>query len=105
MLNNCLSFLLAIVPRKTFFEGMKHAHIAAKSMMAAAIIACCLPLQGCAVALIGAGIGAVSYATSQKKKAYGDYRTQTEQLNLEREKAGLKPNAVLTYDQWSKGDM
>jgi|LakMenEpi03Aug12_release.lakeMendotaPanAssembly.Ray.scaffolds.fasta_scaffold3608219_1 hypothetical protein len=67
------------------------------------LLAACLPLQGCAVAAIGAGIAAVSYATSQKQKAYADYRTETEKLNLDREKARLTPRPILTFKEWSKG--
>lgn len=73
------------------------------SLAVAALIGC-LPLQGCVVAAIGAGISAVSYATSQKQKAYTEYRTHGEKLNFEREKAGLKPNPILTFKEWSKGN-
>ena len=69
-----------------------------------ALLLGCLPLQGCVVAAIGAGIGAVSYGKAQQQKAYTDYRTQTEKLNFEREKTGLQPKKVLTFQEWSKGN-
>lgn len=75
-----------------------------KLLLAAVLVVGCLPLQGCAVAAIGAGISAVSYATSQKQRAYTDYRNHAEKLNFDREKAGLKPNPILTFKEWSKGD-
>jgi hypothetical protein len=75
-----------------------------QTLYLAVLVAACVPLQGCVVAAIGAGIAAVSYSTSQKQKAYGEYRSDTEKLNFEREKAGLSPNPVLTYKEWSKGN-
>ncbi len=52
---------------------------------------------------VGAGIGAAKYGSAKQKEAYGKYRTDMEKLNLEREKAGLKPNPILTYEEWSEG--
>lgn len=75
-----------------------------KALFATLLVAACAPLQGCVVAAIGAGIAAVSYSTAQKQKSYEEYRTNAEKLNFEREKAGLQPNAILTYKQWSKGN-
>lgn len=75
-----------------------------KILLTVALAISCLPLQGCMVAAIGAGISAVSYATSQKQKAYTEYRNHAEKLNFEREKAGLKPNAIPTFKEWSKGN-
>lgn len=64
-------------------------------------------LQGCTAALVGAGvgagIGAAKYGSAKQKEAYGKYRTDMEKLNLEREKSGLKPNPILTYEEWSTG--
>ena len=64
-------------------------------------------LQGCTVALVGAGvgagIGAAKYGSAKQKEAYGKYRTDMEKVNLDREKAGLKPTPILTYEEWSGG--
>lgn len=61
-------------------------------------------LQGCLVAAVGAGIGAAKYGSSKQKTAYSDYRTTSEKTNFEREKEGMKPNKVLTYEEWRKGE-
>lgn len=37
---------------------------------------------------------------SEDHQHYSDYVTQTQQLNFEREKAGLKPDPIMTFDQW-----
>lgn len=65
-------------------------------------------LQGCAVALVGAGVGAVKSANAKKKNAqvleqekYGQYRIEMEKLNFEREKAGLQTKDILTFEQWA----
>lgn len=61
-------------------------------------------LQGCLVAAVGAGVGAAKYGSAKQKEAYSDYRTEAEKTNLEREKAGLEPNKVMTYQEWRKGE-
>lgn len=60
-------------------------------------------LQGCFVAAVGAGVGAVKYGSAKQREAYATYRTEMERLNLEREKSGLKPASILTYEEWAKG--
>ena len=67
--------------------------------------------QGCAAALLAAGIGyAVSAGRSSSAKLmeaktkylerYNTYKLGMEEINLEREKAGLKPTKVLTFEEW-----
>lgn len=78
------------------------------NLLLSALLLSAIPvLQGCSVALVGAGvgagIGAAKYGSAKQKEAYGKYRTDMEKLNLEREKAGLKPNPILTYEEWSEG--
>jgi len=73
-------------------------------IFAIALITACLPLQGCVVAAVGAGIGAMAYGKAKQQEAYTEYRTQTEKLNFEREKAGLQPKPVLTFKEWYKGN-
>lgn len=73
-------------------------------LLAISLLFACLPLQGCVVAAVGAGIGAMAYGKAQQQKAYTEYRNHTENLNLQREKAGLQPKPVLTFKEWSKGN-
>lgn len=61
-------------------------------------------LQGCLVAAVGAGIGAAKYGSAKQREAYGSYRTDMENVNLEREKSGLDTRPILTYAEWVKGD-
>ena len=61
-------------------------------------------LQGCLVAAIGAGVGAAKYGSAKQREQYTNYRIAAEQTNLEREKAGLEPNKLLSYDEWRKGE-
>ena len=72
------------------------------SFVAAGILL--LPLSGCAVGAIMAGVGAAKYGSSKQQAAYGEYRTSMEKINLEREKAGLETKPILTFDEWRKGE-
>lgn len=68
-------------------------------------------LQGCAVGILAAGVG---YAIGQGRKGtaevmeakskyvekYQNYRIELEKINLEREKSGLKPTNIPTFEQW-----
>ena len=65
------------------------------------LVACLL--QGCLVAAVGAGVGAVKYGSAKQRQAYSEYRTATERINLEREQSGLDPVRILTLDEWRKG--
>ena len=38
---------------------------------------------------------------AQEKEAYARYRIQSERLNLEREKAGLRPQEIMPYETWT----
>lgn len=40
---------------------------------------------------------------TQEKEAYARYRIQAERLNLEREKAGLRPQEIMPYETWTTG--
>jgi hypothetical protein len=50
-----------------------------------------LMLQGCLASII---------MNSQDRKNYSDYVTHTDQINTDREKAGLQPVKVMTFDEW-----
>ncbi|MCX8157591.1 MAG: hypothetical protein N3J91_14285 [Verrucomicrobiae bacterium] len=39
---------------------------------------------------------------SEDRKHYLDYRTEAERINMEREKNGLPPRPILTYEEWKK---
>lgn len=68
-------------------------------------------LQGCAIGVLAAGVG---YGVGQGRKAsakmieakaqyvekYQNYRVELEKVNLEREKAGLKPSNIPTFEEW-----
>ena len=38
---------------------------------------------------------------SQDRQHYSEYVTETERINLEREKAKLPPLKIMTFNQWS----
>lgn len=68
-------------------------------------------LQGCAIGIlaagVGAGIGMGRSGTAKMMKAkgeytekYNNYRVELEKINLEREKSGLKPINIPTFDEW-----
>ncbi len=68
-----------------------------------------LATQGCLAAAVG--YGAYTYGSSKddatQKEAetkhiqtYNTYKADADKLNLEREKAGLKPQAVMTFPEW-----
>ncbi len=69
------------------------------------VFACIFPLftEGCLIAGIGAGVGAMSYGSSKKKKVYQEYVVEMEKINLEREKSELETRTIMTYKEWAKG--
>jgi len=40
---------------------------------------------------------------SQDRQHYSDYVTETQRINLEREKAKLQPEKIMTFDEWRGG--
>jgi hypothetical protein len=65
--------------------------------------------QGCVAAAIGYGAYAISSSkdeATQKEadtrniQSYNTYRADAERLNLDRQKAGLKPQPVMTFAEW-----
>lgn len=82
-----------------------------KWLMILVLVALIPMLQGCAIALLTAGAG---YAIGQGRKGsaqvleakakytekYNTYRVELEKVNLEREKAGLKPTTIPTFEEW-----
>lgn len=68
-------------------------------------------LGGCGYGILGAGAGVNKMgsarqveAETENKKAYTDYVVQMERVNLEREKAGFKPNKILSMEEWDSLD-
>ena len=68
-------------------------------------------IQGCGIGILAAGVGAgIGIGRSGKAKIiktkgeytekYNNYRVELEKINLEREKAGLKPTYIPTFDEW-----
>lgn len=51
-------------------------------------------VQGCIVERI---------MESQEKESYARYRSEAERISLEREKAGLPPQQIMRYDEWTQG--
>jgi len=41
--------------------------------------------------------------TAQEKESYARYRSEAERTSLEREKNGLPPQQIMSYEEWSKG--
>lgn len=39
---------------------------------------------------------------SEDRRQYLDYRTESERINLEREKSGLTPHPIMSYEEWKK---
>ena len=70
-----------------------------------------LSLNGCIVAAVGAGVGAWKWGSSKQKEAqaknqdsYNQYVLGMEKNNLEREKAHLQPEPILSYPAYLKAD-
>lgn len=59
-----------------------------------------LLLQGCGVGMMMAGSGASKAGTAKVQDAYTNYVLGMERVNLDREKAGLKPRPILSKQQW-----
>ena len=68
-----------------------------------------LATQGCLAAAVG--YGAYTYGSSKDEatqkeaeakhiQTYNTYKADADKLNLEREKAGLKPQPVMTFAEW-----
>ena len=68
-------------------------------------------LQGCAIGLLAAGVGAgigmgrsgsakIMKAKGEYTEKYNNYRIELEKINLEREKSGLKPVNIPTFEEW-----
>lgn len=64
-----------------------------KTMLTSVLLAAPL-LQGCIAQRI---------MDSEDRKHYLEYRQEAERINLEREKAGLKPQKVMSLDEWKTG--
>ena len=68
------------------------------------LLASAVLLQGCVIAALGAGVGAAAmYGNAVQRDAYVRYRTDMERLNFDRERAGMLPTSIMTYEQWDNG--
>lgn len=72
-------------------------------------LAALLAIQGCLAAAVG--YGAYAYSSSKDEatqkeaeakhiQTYNTYKADADKLNLDREKAGLKPQPVMTFAEW-----
>lgn len=75
-----------------------------KVIILALILGC---LQGCMVAAVGAGVGAWKYGNAKKTEAqgktmssYNEYVLGMQNVNIQRQKSGLKPEPIMTYPQY-----
>jgi len=41
-----------------------------------------------------------TYIDKERRDIYMTYRMESERINLEREKAGLKPHHIMSYEEW-----
>ncbi len=57
---------------------------------------------GCVVETL---VGGAIYNSTAKKEAYSKYVTESQKNNTEREAKGLKPIAIMTYEQWESGQV
>lgn len=68
-------------------------------------------VQGCAVGILAAGVGAgigmgrsgkakIMEAKTKYSEQYNTYKLGMENINLEREKAGLQPQPIKDFDEW-----
>ena len=68
-------------------------------------------MQGCAVGILAAGVGAgigmgrsgkakIMEAKTKYSEQYNNYKLGMENINLEREKAGLQPQPIKDFDEW-----
>jgi hypothetical protein len=87
-------------------QGGLEMRILAVVFLVSWVVFCC---QGCVPAAIAYGAYKISNAKenvaerqerSADFKAYSDYRTRMEEINLQREKSGLKPSPIMTQDEW-----
>lgn len=74
-----------------------------------ALLICVAMTQGCAAAAVGymayklhdAKVESAEKAQrSSDLRTYAQYRVDMERVNLDREKVGLKPNPIMTQEEW-----
>lgn len=80
-----------------------------RKLVSLILLGCFLATQGC----LAAAVGYAGYAVSSSKdeaadkdaqakhiQTYNTYKMDMEKLNLDREKSGLKPNQIMTFEEW-----
>lgn len=78
----------------TIKRGSGMSKFSASTAKLAAIMLLAVTLQGCVPQLV---------MNSMDHEHYSDYVTKTEQINFERQKAGLQPTPIMTFDEWKQG--
>ncbi len=80
-----------------------------KRIVGIVCLAALLGCQGCAAAAVGYMGYKLSQAQTESAekrqrsadlKTYADYRLGMEKVNLEREKCGMRPNPVMSQEEW-----
>ena len=64
----------------------------------------CISSFGCVPLLVGGAIYGVQKGkanTTDRLKAYDDYKIEMSKLNTEREAKGLQPVPIETFDEWN----
>lgn len=64
-----------------------------KKLLALSALAFTL-LQGCVASMV---------MNSQDRDHYGQYQVEMAKINMEREKSGMKPEPVQTFEEWKTG--
>ncbi|MBB5372283.1 hypothetical protein [Acidocella aromatica] len=67
---------------------LKFSRIAARSLVVLPLLA---TLPGCIPQMV---------LNSEDHQHYSDYVVKTEQINTEREKDGLQPDKIMTFNEW-----
>ena len=62
-----------------------------------------LTLPGCLPVVAGTMIASGNSKAAKNHAAYSEYVTKTQETNTDREKAGLKPYRILSYEDWKDG--
>lgn len=57
----------------------------------------------CSTALLWSGCVAEMVRDSDERNHYAEYRMQADRLNFDREKAGLPPQPVQSFEDWKAG--
>jgi hypothetical protein len=79
-----------------------------KKLLIVPIMGAFFMTPGCMVAAIGAGMGAAKWGSAKQteaqaktRTAYNEYTIEMQKINLQRQKAGLRPEPVIGYEEYA----